>query len=131
MNAELVRGISRQAKQEKWQFPKKVIELKKAGVTTYRFDLQLLESEYELQDGTGFLELQPGIQLDAATDLDTNALAAAINKHKTQQISFYTFCNEAALAGVLNWKVDLDNMTCTYYGKNESSYTEKIPMAMA
>jgi uncharacterized protein YbcV (DUF1398 family) len=131
MDPELVKGISKQAKQEKWQFPKKVVELKKAGVSTYRYDLQLLESEYVLKDGTGFLELHPGIQPDTAAELDPKALAAAINRHKTQQISFYSFCNEAALAGVINWKVDLDSMTCTYFGKKECKYVEKIPAAMA
>jgi uncharacterized protein YbcV (DUF1398 family) len=131
MDTELVRGISKKAKQEKWQFPKKVIELKKAGVSAYKFDLQLLESEYESNDGTGFLELHPGIQPDTAAELNTEALAAAIKRHKTEQISFFTFCNEAALAGVLNWKVDLNNMTCTYYGKNDSKYIEKIPVAQA
>jgi uncharacterized protein YbcV (DUF1398 family) len=131
MDTDLIRGISKQAKQEKWQFPKKVIELKKAGVKAYKYDLQLLESEYELKDGSGYLELHPGIQPDTAAELDIDALVAAIRRHKTEKITFFTFCNEAALAGVLNWKVDLDNMTCTYFGKNDSKYVEKIPVAQA
>lgn len=39
-----------------------------------------------------------------------------------------TFCKDCAENGVEGWKMDLNEMTCTYFDKNENDIlVEKVP----
>ncbi|HTG65808.1 MAG TPA: DUF1398 family protein [Flavobacterium sp.] len=68
---------------------------------------------------------------------DTLAIAAVANKerfieflvmHQDGQTDYLTFCQHAALCGIAKWRVDIIEMTCTYYDSAENPILiEKIP----
>ncbi|KUJ59842.1 phage envelope protein [Flavobacteriaceae bacterium CRH] len=48
--------------------------------------------------------------------------------HQDGQTDYLTFCNHAAQCGIAKWRVDIIEMTCTYYDKAENEILiEKIP----
>ncbi|KDN53788.1 DUF1398 domain-containing protein [Flavobacterium seoulense] len=75
----------------------------------------------------------------ANTDKKYNALAVlpTANKerfieflvmHQDGQTDYLTFCQHAAQCGIAKWRVDIIEMTCTYYDSSENPILiEKIP----
>jgi uncharacterized protein YbcV (DUF1398 family) len=75
----------------------------------------------------------------ASTDkkYDTLPIATVANKerfieflviHQDGQTDYLTFCNHAAQCGIAKWRVDIIEMTCTYYDSAENPILiEKIP----
>lgn len=65
------------------------------------------------------------------------AIASVANKerfieylvmHQDGQTDYLTFCQHAALCGIAKWRVDIIEMTCTYYDSSENPILiEKIP----
>ncbi|TDO83281.1 uncharacterized protein YbcV (DUF1398 family) [Flavobacterium chryseum] len=48
--------------------------------------------------------------------------------HQDGQTDYLTFCNHSAQCGIAKWRVDILEMTCTYYDKAENEILiEKIP----
>lgn len=48
--------------------------------------------------------------------------------HQDGQTDYPTFCQHAALCGIAKWRVDIIEMTCTYYDSTENPILiEKIP----
>lgn len=49
--------------------------------------------------------------------------------HQNGQTDYLTFCKHAALCGIARWRVDIVEMTCTYFDVNNNSIiVEKIPL---
>lgn len=48
--------------------------------------------------------------------------------HQDGQTDYLTFCRHAAQCGIAKWRVDIIEMTCTYFDKGENEILiEKIP----
>lgn len=48
--------------------------------------------------------------------------------HQDGQTDYFTFCQHAAQRGIAKWRVDIIEMTCTYYDATENPILiEKIP----
>lgn len=48
--------------------------------------------------------------------------------HQDGQTDYLTFCNHAAQSGIAKWRVDIIEMTCTYFDKADNKILiEKIP----
>lgn len=48
--------------------------------------------------------------------------------HQDGQTDYLTFCNNAAQCGITRWRVDIIEMTCTYFdASNTAILIEKIP----
>lgn len=48
--------------------------------------------------------------------------------HQDGQTDYLTFCNHAAQCGIAKWRVDIVEMTCTYFDKDDNEILiEKIP----
>ncbi|MFC5683327.1 DUF1398 domain-containing protein [Flavobacterium sp. MAHUQ-51] len=48
--------------------------------------------------------------------------------HQDGQTDYSTFCQHAAICGIAKWRVDIIEMTCTYYDNaNNPILIEKIP----
>ncbi|PAM95218.1 phage envelope protein [Flavobacterium sp. IR1] len=68
---------------------------------------------------------------------DTIAVAPNANKerfieflvqHQEGQTDYLSFCNHAAQCGIAKWRVDILEMTCTYFDQAENEILiEKIP----
>lgn len=69
---------------------------------------------------------------------DTIAIAPSANKerfieflvmHQDGQTDYLTFCNHASQCGIAKWRVDIIEMTCTYFDTAENEILiEKIPV---
>lgn len=48
--------------------------------------------------------------------------------HQSGQTDYITFCEQAAQCGIAKWRIDIIDMTCTYYStQGEAIIIEKIP----
>lgn len=48
--------------------------------------------------------------------------------HQGGQSDYFTFCQQAAQSGIANWRIDIIEMTCTYYDTaGDAIVIEKIP----
>ncbi|MGO4773110.1 DUF1398 domain-containing protein [Flavobacterium sp. W22_SRS_FK3] len=48
--------------------------------------------------------------------------------HQDGQTDYKTFCNHAGQCGIAKWRVDIIEMTCTYFDKSDAEILiEKIP----
>ncbi|MES2575272.1 MAG: DUF1398 family protein [Bacteroidota bacterium] len=49
-------------------------------------------------------------------------------KHQQGETDYMTFCNDSARCGIKRWRVDIIEMTCTYYDQSDAPILiEKIP----
>lgn len=49
-------------------------------------------------------------------------------KHQHGETDYMTFCKHCAQCGIAKWRVDIVEMTCTYFDKSENEILiEKIP----
>jgi uncharacterized protein YbcV (DUF1398 family) len=49
-------------------------------------------------------------------------------KHQSGETDYLTFCKHAGQCGIAKWRVDIVEMTCTYYDlQNNEILIEKIP----
>ena len=55
--------------------------------------------------------------LTIANDSNTEQFRTDIKAHQQGKTDYLTFCNDCAKSGIEKWVVDIENMTCTYYGK--------------
>ncbi|WP_317040174.1 DUF1398 family protein [Flavobacterium gillisiae] len=48
--------------------------------------------------------------------------------HQDGQTDYFTFCQQAAQSGIAKWRVDIIEMTCTYFDTaGDAIVIEKIP----
>jgi uncharacterized protein YbcV (DUF1398 family) len=49
--------------------------------------------------------------------------------HQDGQTDYFTFCQQAAQSGIAKWRVDIIEMTCTYFtAQDDAILIEKIPV---
>lgn len=57
-------------------------------------------------------------------------LEHALNNHQRGETDYFTFCKQAADAGVEKWVIDLNSMTCSYLDTKQAELVkEEIPSA--
>ena len=76
-------------------------------------------------------------EISADKKYDTISIAPTANKerfieflvmHQDGQTDYFTFCQHAAQCGIAKWRVDIIEMTCTYFDTlGNSILIEKIP----
>lgn len=109
-------------------FPAYIQDLIKLGVTGY---------DTYVSDGHAVYCGENDFQITAEAKYPVLAVADSSNQvdfnhklklHQQGQTDYPTFCRDAAVAGVEKWRVDLKEMTCTYYDRaNNVMLEEKIP----
>ncbi|ARS39881.1 phage envelope protein [Sphingobacteriaceae bacterium GW460-11-11-14-LB5] len=96
-------------------FPQFIKEIKEMGVK--RNDVYLsngLSIYFDDEDNAQQVspDEYPGLTINTASSADK--LAHALKIHQQGETDYFTFCKQAADAGVEKWVTDLDEMTCTY-----------------
>ena len=67
--------------------------------------------------------------LIVAEKSDEESFKNNLKIHQQGETDYLTFCKHSAEAGVEKWRVEMENMTCTYYDKsNHKMLEEKIPV---
>lgn len=109
-------------------FPYLAEALRRAGVSRNTWFLPACESLYLTEAGPVVMQGSP--LLTGAADVpafDQQALIAALRTDQAGESTFPEFLTASWRAGVVRYEVDLIQRTVTYFGCNDSSYTERYP----
>ncbi|MCX2574344.1 DUF1398 domain-containing protein [Pedobacter sandarakinus] len=110
-------------------FPKFIAELKTLGVV--RNDVYVstgLSIYFDDEDNVQQISPQDYPSLVVNDEVSKDKLSHALNIHQQGQTDYFTFCKQAADAGVEKWVIDLNAMTCTYLtSQAEELVQEQIP----
>lgn len=111
-------------------FPAYIQDMKALGVTAYDHYVSDGRIHY-FGSGDYAIAAPPKYVAYQVTDIATqSALAQALQIHQQGGTDYFTFCKQAAAAGVEKWRVDTVGMTCTYYDvAGAAVLVEAIPVA--
>lgn len=104
---------------------KDIIELDVKGYDTIVADGRV--SYYGNNDFTASTDTKyDAITIDAVANKER--FIEFLVMHQDGQTDYFTFCQHAAQCGIAKWRVDIIEMTCTYYDSAENPILiEKIP----
>lgn len=109
-------------------FPAYVQEMKRLGITSYQHYVADGHVRYHGSGGFTLLADAKWPPVEVAQTGKEEALKHSLSIHQAGQTDYLTFCRQAAEAGVEQWTVDMQRMTCTYYDKTgDTLLTEHIP----
>ncbi|TCD27130.1 DUF1398 domain-containing protein [Pedobacter psychrodurus] len=96
-------------------FPQFIKEIKEMGVK--RNDVYVsngLSIYFDDEDNAQQVSPDEYPTLTINIESSSDKLAHALKMHQQGETDYFTFCKQAADAGVEKWVTDLDDMTCTY-----------------
>jgi len=109
-------------------FPYYAEALRVAGITAVETSVATGGSIYHLADGAVAQTSDPiAGSVSAVPDWDEAALIAAIRADQAGQTTFADFLADSWKAGVIRFRVDLTDHTCTYFGAAGHRYVEAFP----
>jgi len=109
-------------------FPKYIQAIKNLGVSHYTAyvadgDTEYFDSENHSVNTGGKYESMP-----VSADLNLDQFKTRLKLHQQGGTDYMTFCMDCAESGVEGWKMDLNQMSCTYFDKNGNDILEeKVP----
>jgi uncharacterized protein YbcV (DUF1398 family) len=110
-------------------FPRFIKEIKEMGVT--RNDVYVsngLSIYFDDEDNAQQISPDEYPALIINDESSTGKLAHALKIHQQGETDYFTFCKQAADAGVEKWVTDLEEMTCTYLdSEGNELIKENIP----
>ena len=110
-------------------FPHYIQELIEVGVISYSIYVNDGHTDYHGKDNFHIVSDAKYPTLLIAEKGDIQRLEHALSIHQQGQTNYMTFCKHSAEAGVYKWTVDITNLLCTYYDKNENTMlVEQIPL---
>ncbi len=109
-------------------FPYYAEALRAAGISAVETSIATGGSVYHLADGAVAESFDPIVApVSAVPKWDETELIAAIRADQAGRSSFPEFLGAAWEAGVIHFRVDLANRTCTYFGVAGNHYIEEYP----
>lgn len=109
-------------------FPYLAETLRRAGVRTNTWWLPSMQSLYLTDLGPVLIQGEPLIHgMSDVAPFDHDSLIEALRADQAGETTFPEFAAAAWRAGVLHYVVDLDGRTCSYFGLNNASYSERYP----
>lgn len=109
-------------------FPNYVQDLIKLGLKSYVTFVTDSHAEYFGENDYEIYSEAKHAPLKIAVTSDAEKFVQYLKAHQQGRTDYQTFCNHSAETGVEKWKVDLNEMTCTYYNlKGEKMLVEQIP----
>lgn len=109
-------------------FPKYIQAIKNLGVSHYTAyvadgNTEYFDSENHSVNIGGKYDSMP-----ISADLNLDQFKTRLKLHQQGGTDYMTFCKDCAGNGVEGWKMDLSQMTCTYFDKNGNDILEeKVP----
>lgn len=109
-------------------FPKYIQAIKNLGVSHYKALVADGNTKY-FDAENNFSETGAKYEaLNISENLNLDQFKTRLKLHQQGGTNYMTFCKDCAENGVEGWKMDLNEMTCTYFDKNESDILEeKVP----
>lgn len=109
-------------------FPAYIREIKSLGVTGYETFVKDGHTDYTGNDGQSASWDAKYAAIEVAGTSNSDEFKKHIKAHQQGLSDYPTLCKQAADCGVEKWKVDLQQLTCTYYDKKGNiMLEEKIP----
>jgi uncharacterized protein YbcV (DUF1398 family) len=113
-------------------FPYYAEALRASGISAVETSIAAGGSVYHLADGAVAESFDPVVApVSVVPDWNERALVAAIRADQGGRTSFPEFLRDAWEAGVIHFRVDLDDRTCTYFGTAGNRYLESYPAVAA
>lgn len=110
-------------------FPKLVREYKLMGIVSNIYNIETGIVSYTDHQNQTILDNGIKVEINIPEISNFDDALLSLKKNQTGKTDFLTFCFDIGSAGVYKWVVDLKNMTCNYYDKNEKIIiSEKIPL---
>ncbi len=109
-------------------FPNYAQELIKLGVVKYDCYVNDGHTIYFGNKDYQITSRRKYARLPIANISDKERFKHHLKSHQRGQTDYTTFCSHSAETGVEKWTVDMQEMTCTYYNKeNNKMLEEQIP----
>ncbi|MET3125226.1 uncharacterized protein YbcV (DUF1398 family) [Arcicella rosea] len=109
-------------------FPQYIQNLIVLGLTSYEHYVYDGHTKYVGKDNFQIESEAKYASLAISEEGNVEKLKYALKIHQAGETDYFTFCKQSAEAGVEKWKVDMQEMTCIYYDKQDITMViEKIP----
>ena len=109
-------------------FPNYIQDLINLGVKGYDAFVHDGHVEYFGENNFRAAETKTYNTLTIAPSANKERFIEFLVMHQDGQTDYMTFCNHAAQCGIAKWRVDIIEMTCTYFDSAENPILiEKIP----
>jgi uncharacterized protein YbcV (DUF1398 family) len=112
-------------------FPKYIQALAALGVDRYTAFVEEGRVQYVDSEGTAIVSKAKYSLIEIATETQSEQFGADLLAHQQGKTDYATFCNDCAKSGIYKWVVSIQDMTCTYYDKDDNEVLqEAIPQAL-
>lgn len=109
-------------------FPKYIQELNNLGVQSYENFVTDGHAEYLGENDYKAISAPKYKEISIAETSDSEQFKHYLKIHQQGETDYLTFCRHSAETGVEKWKVDMLEMTCTYFDrKGNQMLVEEIP----
>lgn len=109
-------------------FPKYIQAIKRLGVSHYKVYVTDGNTEYFDAENLSAKTESKYETLLISENLNLDHFKTRLKLHQQGGTDYMTFCKDCAENGVEGWKMDLNEMTCTYFDKNGNYILEeKVP----
>lgn len=109
-------------------FPAYIQEIKNMGVVSFETWVLDSHTKYFGKEGCTTSSAPQYEPLSISENSDVAQFTDYLKQHQRGETDYYTFCKHCAETGIEKWIVLLDEMTCTYYDReNTKVLVERIP----
>lgn len=109
-------------------FPAYIEDLKKLGITCYETFVDDGHTEYYSANSHQVSSPAQYSSRTVASTANRTQFQTDLKAHQAGETDYQTFCKDCAKSGIEKWVVILDEMTCTYFDKEEDEVlVEVIP----
>lgn len=107
-------------------FPKYIQAIKNFGVSHYTAYVSDGNTEYFDTENNSTKTGSKYETLEISENLNLENFKTRLKLHQQGGTDYLTFCKDCAENGVEGWKMDLNQMTCTYFDKTGNNVLEEI-----
>jgi uncharacterized protein YbcV (DUF1398 family) len=107
-------------------FPKYIQDIKALGVMSFTTWVSDNHTDYQGSDNFQVSSEAKYKTLLIAEQTDKEGFTNNLKLHQRGESDYFTFCQHCAKAGIEKWIVVIEDMTCSYYDKEENSILEEV-----
>ncbi len=96
-------------------FPNYIQAIKRLGVVDFVTWVKDSHTEYHGENGFKTASQPKYADMAIAETVDGAQFAEDLKHHQQGGSDYFTFCQQAAAAGIEKWEVSLEAMSCTYF----------------
>jgi uncharacterized protein YbcV (DUF1398 family) len=110
-------------------FPTYIKYIKSIGVNRFETYVEDSRTEYYGLNDYSQKSYAKYAILQISDICDKSSFLLQLKKHQDGETDYFTFCRDCAYTGIQKWIVNLDDMTCTYFDRNNNVIVvEQLPI---